>query len=139
MALKPVYVIEGQRWLPLPRAAKMLATNMATIKRLMGDGTLEWRQLYEGWTTFVVEEAGIIRLRAERNTARTEVQRRTTASTRTARQRNMAQGYSERAASAENAAIWAAKPRLSVFDKTWDPSPYPLPISGRTPKPPEKP
>ena len=32
MALKPVYLIEGQRWLPMAHAAALLGTNAATVR-----------------------------------------------------------------------------------------------------------
>src|SRR3546814_8693485 len=38
------YEIEGRGWLIASRAAALLGTNAAGIRKLMGDGTLEWRQ-----------------------------------------------------------------------------------------------
>jgi len=42
MPLKPSYAREGRRWLPISRAAELLSTNAAGIKKLMASGELEW-------------------------------------------------------------------------------------------------
>lgn len=76
MAVKPVYLIGGLRWIPIAWAARLLATNGATIKKLMADGQLEWCQRSPGSMTLVVKEADLLRLRAERETFKTEVMRR---------------------------------------------------------------
>ncbi|MFB0873312.1 MULTISPECIES: hypothetical protein [unclassified Sphingobium] len=76
MAMMPVYVIDGARWVPLARAATMLATNIATIKTLMGGGQLDWCQRSPGSKTLFVREADLLRLRGERQTFKTEVKRR---------------------------------------------------------------
>lgn len=128
MALKPVYVIDGRRWIPIARAATLLATGAATIKRLMADGALEWAQSSRGSRTLVVDEAGVLRLRQERGVAGKELKIRANASTRTA---------AERRASMRSAApaVGDDPPARSfgAFDRTWDPSPSVPPISGRKP------
>ena len=63
MALKPVYLIEEQWWLPIARAATLLGTNPASVRRWVGDGTLEWCQLDHSMTLLVLER-DVLRLRA---------------------------------------------------------------------------
>lgn len=128
MARKPIYIIDGKRWMPEARARQLLATNAATMKRLMGDGSLEWTQNPRGLALLVVE-ADVLRLRQERGVVAKEVAARAQAPLRTAdtRKRSMLK-------------VAAPTERLyplrgpGVFDKTWDPSPYALPISGREAK-----
>lgn len=59
------YVIEGRRWLPIARAAKLLRTNAQAIRRLMGEGRLDWRQTRANSTKFAVAEDEVMKLRAE--------------------------------------------------------------------------
>src|SRR3546814_18187178 len=50
------YEIEGRGWLIASRAAALLGTNAAGIRKLMGDGTLEWRQARTNSSVLVVDE-----------------------------------------------------------------------------------
>jgi hypothetical protein len=63
---KDRYEIEGRTWLPIARAAKLLGTNAQGIRRLMSEGTIEWRQTRANSRTFVVDEARVTALRLER-------------------------------------------------------------------------
>lgn len=56
---KDRYEIEGRTWLPISRAAKLLGTNAHGVRKLMGEGTLDWRQTRANSRTFVVEEQGL--------------------------------------------------------------------------------
>jgi len=60
------YEIEGQSWLPIARAAKLLGTNAQGVRKLMGEGALEWRQTRANSRTFVVNEAGVMALKKNR-------------------------------------------------------------------------
>lgn len=133
MALKPVYTFDGKRWMPIGRAAKLIGTNTATVKRMMGDGRLEWSQNPRG-LTLLVEETGVLALRRERGTGLAEVRKRAAATLTTADQRGTSM-----AATVER----ARRPAVSgggpgVFDKSWDPTPVArpaLPPLGLPPKP----
>lgn len=127
MARKPVYLVEGRRWMPEARARKLLATNAVTMKRLMGDGSLEWLQNPRGLALLVLE-GDVLRLREERGVAAKEVARRADAPLRTADQRKA----SMRLVAAPTERLYPLR-GPGVFDRTWDPSPWPLPISGRDP------
>lgn len=126
MPLKPVYLIDGRRWIPLGRAATLLATNTATVKRLMADGSLEWTQRAAGSTTLLVEEAGLLRLRTARGAAGKEREARATAATRTADRR----GASMRRTIAPPGSGGSGT-NFGILVPTWDPSPSVAPISGR--------
>ncbi len=128
MALKPSYVIDGRSWMPLSRAAALLGTNTAGVKRLMGSGDLDWCQLRAGSSTFVVDEAAVFALRLARGTAAKQRDRRNGAATDTAQRRNRSM--------LATLPVAREKAAGSVFDLSWDPSPVELPISGReaTPK-----
>lgn len=60
------YEIEGRGWLIASRAAALLGTNAAGIRKLMGDGTLEWRQARTNSSVLVVDERQVFDLRHER-------------------------------------------------------------------------
>src|SRR3546814_16571173 len=60
------YEIEGRGWLIASRAAALLGTNAAGIRKLMGDGTLEWRQARTNSSVLVVDERQVFDLRTER-------------------------------------------------------------------------
>jgi hypothetical protein len=90
MALKPSYTIKGEVWIPLSRAAALLVTNTSTIKKLMGDGTLEYTNVPRG-RSILVEQAGVLRLRDQRNAASKEAAKRARAPTRTAQERGKSQ------------------------------------------------
>ncbi|MFD2578826.1 hypothetical protein ACFSTD_09955 [Novosphingobium colocasiae] len=70
MSVKSHYTIDGQRWLRIGAATTLLGTNGATIKKWMGDGTLEWRQLRDNSPTLLVSERDVLHLRANRDVAR---------------------------------------------------------------------
>ena len=63
---KDHYEIEGRRWLSISRAAKLLGTNAQGIRKLMGDGTLDWIQTRASSTKLVVDERAVLELRAAR-------------------------------------------------------------------------
>jgi hypothetical protein len=63
---KDRYELEGRTWIPISRAAKLLGTNAQGVRKLMGDGTLDWRQSRANSRTFLVEERGVMTLRAKR-------------------------------------------------------------------------
>ncbi len=129
MSVKSHYTIDGQRWLRIGAATTLLGTNGATIKKWMGDGTLEWRQLRDNSPTLLVSERDVLHLRANRDVARKETAKRAAAATRSADEtgRSMRRtappsGYGS-----------------GVFTRTWDPAPLPLPISGRDKPDPNRP
>ena len=70
MAVWQRYEIEGRRWLSIARAAKLLGTNAQGVRKLMGSGALDWCQSRANSTRLVVDEAGVMKLRAERPPAR---------------------------------------------------------------------
>src|SRR5438128_135752 len=72
---KPRYIIDGAAWLRIPEAARLLGSTPQTVKAWMGDGTLDWCQLRMNSKTLLVEEAGVLRLRAERGQPMKEVRR----------------------------------------------------------------
>jgi hypothetical protein len=63
---KDRYEFDGQGWLSIQRAAKLLGTNSQAIRKLMSEGKLEWRQTRANSRTFVVEEKAVLALRQER-------------------------------------------------------------------------
>jgi hypothetical protein len=67
---KDRYDIEGRAWLPISHAAKLLGTNAQGIRKLMGEGTLDWRQTRANSRTLVVDEHGVLALKASRPTVR---------------------------------------------------------------------
>jgi hypothetical protein len=131
MALKPFYVLDGQRWLPIARAAALLGTNPATVKRWMGDGTLEWRQLRTNSKSLLASERDVLRLRGERKVVQRETEKRVTSATRSAAQAGRSQLY--------RAPASAGRPGFDVFTRTWDPAMQPLPVSGRDKPDPNRP
>jgi hypothetical protein len=60
------YEIDGRYWIAISRAAKLLGTNAQGVRKLMGEGTLEWRQTRANSRTFVVDEAGVMTLKKNR-------------------------------------------------------------------------
>jgi hypothetical protein len=131
MALKLSYTIDGRTWMPLSRAATLLATNVVGVKRLMGSGDIDWRQLRAGSTTLLVDEAAVLALRLSRGIPAKQRARENAAATRTAQ----ARGRSMLATPPE-----AARRSSGAFVRTWDPAPANLPVSGRsTPDDPSKP
>jgi hypothetical protein len=132
MARKPVYLVEGRRWMPEARARQLIGTSPAGMKRLMGDGSLEWIQNPRGLALLVLE-ADVLRLREERGIAMKETGLRGAAALKTAQQRKA----SMRAVAAPGERLYPLR-GPGVFDRTWDPSPQPLPISGRAPDEPDK-
>ncbi len=121
MALKPVYPFDGKRWMPIGRAAKLIGTNTATVKRMMGDGRLEWSQNPRG-LTLLVEESGVLALRRERGTGLAEVRKRAAATLTTADQRGTSMAAT---AAPRRSAVSGGGP--GVFDKSWDPTPVARP------------
>ncbi|HYI46876.1 MAG TPA: hypothetical protein VEX35_00270 [Allosphingosinicella sp.] len=66
MIRKRRYVIDGRGWLIVSRAAELLGTNAQSVRKLMGEGALEWRQTRANSRTFVVDEAGVVALKKNR-------------------------------------------------------------------------
>lgn len=126
MPLKSSYEREGRRWLPISRAAELLATNAARIKKLMASGELEWIPLRSGSKTFLVDQAKIFALRQEWHVARKETARRAQAATRSAKERGASLNSFSRPVP-----LGDGRGRPSVYERTWDPSPYEPPIAGR--------
>lgn len=62
---KDRYEIEGQYWLPISRAAQLLGTNAQGVRKLVADGSLDWRQTRANSCTFVVAERAITALRLQ--------------------------------------------------------------------------
>jgi hypothetical protein len=60
------YTIDGQSWLPISRAAVLLGTNALGVRKLMGEGALEWRQTRVNSLTFAVREDQVMSLRIQR-------------------------------------------------------------------------
>ncbi|WP_395612111.1 hypothetical protein [Allosphingosinicella sp.] len=60
------YEIDGRRWIPISRAAKLLGTSTEGVRRMMGDGTLDWRQPRVNARRFVVDEEMVNQLRLKR-------------------------------------------------------------------------
>lgn len=130
MALKPVYVIEGKRWLPIVRAAALLGTNSAIIKKLMGDGILSWQQLRPNSKNLLASEPDVLRLRSELNVSRRETDKRARVATRSAVETGRAQIHH---------APWPSRQGcFGVFSPTWEPSAVERPVSGREEAKPER-
>lgn len=62
---KDRYSIDGRTWLSISHAAKLLGTNAQGVRKLMGEGKLDWRQTRANSRTFVVDEQAVIALRKE--------------------------------------------------------------------------
>ena len=58
-------MVEGRTWLPISRAAKLLGTNAQGVRKLMADGSLDWRQTRANSCTFVVDEKRVVALSSE--------------------------------------------------------------------------
>lgn len=67
---KDRYELDGRLWLSITRAASLLGTNAQGVRKLMGDGSLDWRQSRANSRTLVVEEKGVMALRASRPAAK---------------------------------------------------------------------
>jgi hypothetical protein len=63
---KDRYEIGGRCWLSIARAAKLLGTNAQGVRKLMGEGALEWRQTRANSSRLVVDEQAVMALRKER-------------------------------------------------------------------------
>jgi hypothetical protein len=63
---KDRYEIEGRSWLTIVRTAKLLGTNAQGVRKLMGEGVLEWRQTRANSSRLVVDEQAVMALRKER-------------------------------------------------------------------------
>lgn len=63
---KSRYELEGRTWLPVSRAAKLLRTNAQGIRKLMGNGTLDWRQSRANSRVLVVDEQAVMKLWREK-------------------------------------------------------------------------
>lgn len=127
MARKPVYLVEGRRWMPEARARQLIGTSAAGLKRLMGQGALEWIQNPRGLALLVLED-DVLRLRSERRVAAKQVAQRADAPLRTADQRRA----SMRATTALGVGGFPGR-GAGVFERTWDPAPLARPIAGRDP------
>ncbi|MCW3834513.1 hypothetical protein ACFQ1E_04410 [Sphingomonas canadensis] len=104
----------------------------------MYEDKLEWCQLPPQYLTMLVEEAGVQRLRAERQVGVKETAKRARAATETARRRGKSLYRTPAQADAEHAAAWE-RAGLRLAGTTWDQAPLPLPISGRDPDKPGNP
>lgn len=133
MARKPLYLVDGRRWMPEARARQLIGTSAAGLKRLMGDGSLEWIQNPRGLALLVLED-DVLRLRTERGTAAKQVAARSAAAVKTAAQRKA----SMRVIAAPGERHYPLR-GPGVFERTGDPSPIPMPISGRDPNERDKP
>ena len=67
---KDRYELDGRTWLSIARTAKRLGTNAQGVRKLMGDGTLEWRQSRANSTRLVVAAQAVMALRKQRPAAR---------------------------------------------------------------------
>lgn len=123
MALKPVYVIEKARWLPLVRAAEMLGTKPVNVKRWMGDGTLGWCQLRPNSKTLLVSECDVLLLRGKRDVVHSETAKRAKSATKSAAQTGKSQ--------LRQPTINTARGSFDVFTPTWDPATHLPLIPGR--------
>ncbi|OYY71804.1 hypothetical protein [Sphingomonas sp. 28-63-12] len=65
--IKQRYEIDGRFWLRIPYAAKLAGVSVASIRKMMGAGSLDWCQLRTGSKTFLVDEQAIISIRLERH------------------------------------------------------------------------
>ena len=119
------YVIDGQAWLRISEAARLLGSTPQTIRKWMGNGTLEWRQLRMNSKTLLVEEASVLRLRSERAPRLVEARRTAADPLRTAAERRTSQLHVPPAPGVLSA---VASVRAPI---SWDPSPTVPPISGR--------
>lgn len=63
---KDRYELDGRTWLSIARAAKLLGTNAQGVRKLIGEGKLEWRQTRANSSRLMVEEQAIMKLRRER-------------------------------------------------------------------------
>jgi hypothetical protein len=70
--MKDRYEIDGRFWIPVGRAARLIGTNAAGLKKLMADGTLDWTQSRANSRILVVDEEAVLRLRGEREQWRKE-------------------------------------------------------------------
>ena len=70
---KTRYDIEGKFWIPIFRAATLLGTNAASVRKLMADCTLEWRQFRMNSKSFLVREDQVLSLRLDRLNAKYSV------------------------------------------------------------------
>ena len=97
------YEIDGTGWLIVGYAARLLGTSAAGVRKLMGDGTLDWRQVRPNSKILVVDERRVFDLRHQRQrwkkegAFKIEPRRRSAGTSR----------------------------RLGILDRTWDPSPGP--------------
>ena len=62
---KPAKIIDGRRWISISRAAKLLGTNAQGVRKMMGDGRLDWHQPRAN-ARLVVDEAMVNQLRLQR-------------------------------------------------------------------------
>lgn len=56
------YELDGRTWLPISVAARRLRTNALGVRKLMDDGTLEWRQTRVNSHILVVAEQAVLAL-----------------------------------------------------------------------------
>jgi hypothetical protein len=73
---KSSYVLAGQRWLSIARAAELLRGGTAAVRNLMADGSLEWRQSRSNSTRLVVLERQVLELRVRQQAERSAARRR---------------------------------------------------------------
>lgn len=59
------YIIDGKVWLRVSYAAHLLGSTTPVIKKMMSSNTLDWRHTRANSRTFVVEEEGVLKLRAK--------------------------------------------------------------------------
>ena len=58
--MKTTYEIDGKSWIKISDAARLLKTNAIGIRKLMGDGRLEWHQSRANSRTLVVDRNAVI-------------------------------------------------------------------------------
>lgn len=66
------YVIDGEQWVPVAAAARLIGTNALGVRKLISEGALRSRQSRLGSRIIVVDLESILRLRAEREQWRKE-------------------------------------------------------------------
>jgi hypothetical protein len=69
---KPRYDLDGEPWVPISKAAKLLGTNVSGVRKLIEEGKLRSRQSRAGSSIIIVALVQIADLRSEREQWRKE-------------------------------------------------------------------